>query len=186
LVRKCKFPVTPLQDRLSETALHRNVAKDAPQPGSDKLPLRRGEGKFGYLVQQHRGAGEFERHFDCWPIRTAAGSLPTETEWEFAARGGSTGARYGAIDAVAWYDANSEDMTHEVGQKAPNAYGLFDMLGNVWEWVEDAYDTSATKTKRILRGGSFYNLSRDLRVSNRLWAAPDTRHRNMGVRCAGN
>ena len=110
--------------------------------------------------------------------------LPTEMEWEFAARGGSNEARYAAIDAMAWYDGNSADKTHEVGQKASNAYGLFDMLGNVWEWVEDTYEMNTTK--RILRGGSFVNLARDLRVSNRLWAAPDTRHRNIGVRCAGN
>jgi formylglycine-generating enzyme required for sulfatase activity len=56
----------------------------------------------------------------------------------------------------------------------------FDMIGNMWEWVEDSYNTQ----KKILKGGSFYNLARDLRVSNRLWARPDTRHRNMGVRCA--
>jgi formylglycine-generating enzyme required for sulfatase activity len=84
---------------------------------------------------------------------------------------------------VAWYDSNSEDRTHEVGQKEPNAYGLFDMLGNVWEWVEDSEKNS---TKKVLRGGSFYNLARDLRVSNRLWAEPTTHHRNMGFRCAGD
>lgn len=108
--------------------------------------------------------------------------LPTEAEWEFAASGGKAESRYGALGSVAWYDSNSDDRTHQVGQKEPNAYGLFDMLGNVWEWVEDSEKNS---TKKILRGGSFYNLARDLRVSNRLWAEPGTRHRNMGFRCAG-
>jgi formylglycine-generating enzyme len=106
--------------------------------------------------------------------------LPTEAQWEFAARAGTTESRYGPVEDIAWFDGNSEDHTHEVAKKRPNAYGLFDMIGNMWEWVEDSY----TADKKILKGGSFYNLARDLRVSNRLWATPDTRHRNMGFRCA--
>jgi formylglycine-generating enzyme required for sulfatase activity len=108
--------------------------------------------------------------------------LPSELEWEYAARGGSAAPRYGELAAIAWYDSNSGDQTHEVGQKQPNAFGLFDMLGNMWEWVDASYG----EDKKILRGGSFYNLPKDLRVSNRLWATPATRHRNMGVRCAGD
>jgi formylglycine-generating enzyme required for sulfatase activity len=64
--------------------------------------------------------------------------LPTEAEWEYAARAGTTGAQT-ALDEVAWYAANSEDETHPVGQKKPNAWGLYDMLGNVREWVEDLF-----------------------------------------------
>jgi len=110
--------------------------------------------------------------------------LPTEAEWEFAARDGSSEGRYGPLDAVAWYDPNSGDQTHEVGKKSANGYGLFDTLGNLWEWVEDAYE--ADSAKRILRGGSFFNPARDLRVTSRLWATPDTAHRDMGFRCAGD
>ena len=65
--------------------------------------------------------------------------LPTEAEWEYAARAGTTGDRYGNLDAIAWYRDNSRYRTHPVGQKAPNAWGLHDMLGNVEEWVEDRY-----------------------------------------------
>jgi formylglycine-generating enzyme len=110
--------------------------------------------------------------------------LPTEVEWEYAARGGTATARYGLLDDIAWHDRNSEDSTHEVGQKLPNAYGLYDTLGNVWEWVEDAY--SQAPEKRILRGDSFYNRPEHVRVSDRLWAPPETAHRDMGVRCAGD
>lgn len=106
--------------------------------------------------------------------------LPTEAEWEYAARGGSAAPQYGSLVSIAWFDSNSEDKTHPVATKAPNAYGLFDTLGNVWEWVQDSYDAE----KKILRGGAFVNLPRDLRVSNKLWATPDTRHRDMGIRCA--
>ena len=68
--------------------------------------------------------------------------LPTEAEWEYAARAGSTASRHGDVDAVAWHDGNSGQQTHEVGQKGPNAWKLYDMLGNVWEWVADWYDLS--------------------------------------------
>jgi formylglycine-generating enzyme required for sulfatase activity len=66
--------------------------------------------------------------------------LPTEAEWEYAARAGATKPPSGAeLDAVAWYAGNSGDESHPVGQKKPNAWGLYDMLGNVREWVEDQY-----------------------------------------------
>jgi formylglycine-generating enzyme required for sulfatase activity len=110
--------------------------------------------------------------------------LPTEAEWEYAARGGMASARYGPVDEIAWHDGNSHDSTHPVGEKLPNAYGLSDMLGNVWEWVEDVY--LPEPNKRVLRGDSFYNLPAHVRVSDRLWATPDTAHRDMGVRCAGD
>lgn len=112
--------------------------------------------------------------------------LPTEAEWEYAARGGTSASRYGPLEEIAWWDGNSSDQTHPVGQKRPNAYGLYDMLGNVWEWVQDRYENPVESGKHILRGGSFYNAARELRVLNRLWATPETAHRNMGVRCAGD
>ena len=69
--------------------------------------------------------------------KAIGGRLPTEAEWEYAARAGSTGVRYGNLDEIAWYDENSGNQSHEVGQKAPNAFGLYDMLGNTWQWVAD-------------------------------------------------
>ncbi len=68
------------------------------------------------------------------------GRLPTEAEWEFAARGGSPRARYGEIGEIAWFKDNAESQTHAVGQKKANGYGLLDAIGNVWEWVADWYD----------------------------------------------
>ena len=67
------------------------------------------------------------------------GRLPTEAEWEYAARGGVAQPYYGVISQIAWYAGNSGDAPHAVGKKQPNAFGLYDMLGNVCEWVLDRY-----------------------------------------------
>ncbi len=66
--------------------------------------------------------------------------LPTEAEWEYACRAGTTSERYGSLDAIAWFGVNSDNRTHPVGQKQPNAFGLFDMLGNAWQWCQDVFE----------------------------------------------
>jgi len=65
--------------------------------------------------------------------------LPSEEEWEYAARAGTTGARYGDVGSIAWFDENSGSQSHPVKEKVPNGWGLFDMIGNVWEWCSGAY-----------------------------------------------
>jgi formylglycine-generating enzyme required for sulfatase activity len=107
--------------------------------------------------------------------------LPTESEWEYAAYGGMTQLPQEPLASVAWYDPNSSDRTHPVSEKLPNGHGLYDMLGNVWEWVADP---GIGPGERLLKGGSFYNIARDVRVSNRLSAPPDLAYRDPGFRCA--
>jgi len=109
--------------------------------------------------------------------------LPTESEWEYAAYGGTAVVPKEPLASLAWYDANSNDSTHTVATKLPNGSGLWDMLGNVWEWVQDA---GKEPGEHILKGGSFYNTSRDVRVSGRLSAPRDLRHRDIGFRCASS
>jgi formylglycine-generating enzyme required for sulfatase activity len=122
------------------------------------------------------------------------GRLPTEAEWEYAARAGSVGVRYGNLDDIAWYYGNSGLKTQEVGKKAPNAFGLYDMLGNVFQWVADWYadypagDRSdpagaASGQLRVLRGGSWDNPAQTARASNRGTSAPGDTSYNFGVRC---
>jgi formylglycine-generating enzyme required for sulfatase activity len=124
--------------------------------------------------------------------------LPTEAEWEYAARAGSTASRYGDIDQIAWYKANSGEKTHEVMQKQPNAWGLYDMLGNVWQWTADWYadkysansepDPHGPKNGqyRVLRGGSWYPDPAYVRASCRDRNDPEARENVYGFRCVGN
>ena len=112
--------------------------------------------------------------------------LPTEAEWEYAARAGTIGDRYGNLAAIAWYGDNSGFRTHPVGRKAPNAWGLHDMLGNVWEWTQDWYGDypggSVTDPRgpvsgslRVLRGGSWGGYARYCRASFRFFGSPGGR-----------
>ncbi len=105
-------------------------------------------------------------------------TLPTEAQWEYAARAGTTGYYAGDIDAMAWHAGNSGNMTHPVAQKQPNAWGLYDMHGNVNEWCADWYAPypgghvkdlfgPATGVYRITRGGSFSASKGLCRVNHR-------------------
>ena len=125
--------------------------------------------------------------------------LPTEAEWEYAARGGRNGgtkyAGSNSIDDVAWYINNSGSSTHDVATKRANDLGIYDMSGNVWEWCQDWYGdySSSSQTNpqgpstgsyRVRRGGSWYNLAGDCRVSYRGSFVPDYRYGNLGLRLA--
>jgi formylglycine-generating enzyme required for sulfatase activity len=123
------------------------------------------------------------------------GRLPTEAEYEYAARGGSTAARYGNLEDIAWHNGNSGGASHEVGQKAPNAFGLYDMLGNTWQWVADwqgPYQAGAESdptgpadgTMKQPRGGSWGSTSRLTRASYRGFVEITHRGGKLGIRCA--
>ena len=130
--------------------------------------------------------------------------LPTEAEWEFAARAGTATDTYAGditkpfgndpvLNRIAWYSENAVDRIHPVGRKAPNAWGLHDMLGNVWEWVGDWHgdypggavaDPSGPRSgsHRVRRGGSLFNRARNCRSASRSGPSPDFRSRYLGFR----
>lgn len=110
--------------------------------------------------------------------------LPSEAEWQYACKAGTTGYRYGEIDKIAWYNENSGGKTHEVGRKEPNAWGLYDMLGNVWEWCWDLYDEKTYGTYRIFRGGSWAEEARGCGASCRRRSHPTFCIDDLGFRIA--
>jgi len=110
--------------------------------------------------------------------------LPTEAEWEYACRAGSQQEYCGSddVNSVAWYDRNSGSATHPAGRKRPNAFGLYDMSGNVWEWAEDCYDGDCAW--RVLRGGSWGDVPRYSRAAFRFRFEPAYRGLIFGFRLA--
>ena len=185
-----------------------------PEPVFEKRPLNPGWGDWYMPIVDV--TWDDAQAYCSW----AGGRLPREAEWEYAARAGSTTARYGDLDEIAWYADNSGRQRldseridfanydqrlnengngmHEVGQKRANGLGLFDMLGNVWEWVNDWWDQSyyqnspspdpmgpTSGTHRILRGGSWVGGPRDIRVSLRNRRNPGNRDFDLGFRCGG-
>jgi hypothetical protein len=107
--------------------------------------------------------------------------LPMEVEWEYACRAGTVGETYGEIDEIGWYKDNSGEKTHPVGLKKPNEFGLYDMLGNVWEWCNDWYTKG---DGRVLRGGSINDNAENCRSAFRGRDYPEDRSNDVGFRLA--
>ncbi len=127
-------------------------------------------------------------------------TLPTEAQWEYACRAGTMTAYYTGDDSyedlgrAGWYGENSGGETHPVGQKEPNAWGLYDMHGNVWEWCSDWYslrleggdDPAGVKSgsNRVLRGGGWSNNAQYCRSAHRVYYSPGSRGISLGFRVA--
>jgi formylglycine-generating enzyme required for sulfatase activity len=124
-------------------------------------------------------------------------TLPTEAQWEYACRAGTTGlyAGSGNLDAMGWFTGNSGNQTHPVAQKQANAWGLYDMHGNVWEWCRDWYSHypggsvrdptgPSSGSVRVDRGGGWSSVPRRCRSAFRLGNVPGVRYLNLGFRLA--
>jgi formylglycine-generating enzyme required for sulfatase activity len=122
-------------------------------------------------------------YIDAYGYCVAVGMrLPNEAEWEYAARANTTGARYSDdLDAIAWYNENSFGHSHPVAQKKPNAFKLYDMLGNMWQWTTGLTGRDAGGV--ILRGGSWMARADTIRVSNRGFDTAEGERKFTGFRC---
>jgi len=139
------------------------------------------------LTERERAAGRLP---DGWRY-----TLPTEAQWEFACRAGTDGKYAGDLEAMAWYEANSGEQSHPVAQKQPNAWGFYDMHGNVFEWCADWYrgypggevsdpTGPAAGQFRVLRGGSWFQPAGWSRSSFRFWHTGEYRVNHVGFRLA--
>jgi formylglycine-generating enzyme len=145
--------------------------------------------RFCNAASEHEGLRPAYRLVgDCavaeWDASADGYRLPTEGEWEHACRAGTLGPRYGQLDEIAWYRGNSNSQLHAVGGKRPNAWGLYDMLGNVWDWCWDIYDAKVYGPYRVLRGGGWSDEHWSCRASVRRRSHPTFRIDDVGFRVA--
>ena len=140
------------------------------------------------LTARERAAGRLPSGYEY--------TLPTEAQWEYACCAGTSGDYAGSLDSMGWYDGNSGGQTHPVAQKQPNAWGLYDMHGNVWEWCRDWYAGSlpggtvrdpvgpSSGSFRVRRGGSWSLAASICRSANRSRFGPGRRGISLGFRLA--
>ena len=188
-----------------DEATSQNSTVDAvTRPSSQYIDFSLGMGKEGgYPVNS---LSQYAALMYCRWLYTKTGvfyRLPTEAEWEYACRAGSKAASYfgddaAELDKYAWYKNNSETKFHKSGQKLPNAFGLYDMLGNVSEWTLDHYDEKAlekladnttdpmqpfntARYPKVLKGGSYMDDAAILRSANRLQSEPSWNRRDPQI-----
>lgn len=142
------------------------------------------------LSQQHglgpayQFSGEPDGEEVLWDEAANGYRLPSEAEWEYACRAGTPGPRYGPRDEIAWYRDNSGEQLHSVGEKAPNAWGLHDTIGNVWEWCWDFSDVERYGYYRVMRGGGWFDQHWSCRASVRRNSYPGLAIDDVGFRVA--
>ena len=176
----------PAINRGDELPLENVSWDEITRPGGFLQRINESRVRAELMAQNPRHTGEFR--------------LPTEAEWEYAARGGPhwrDGFRFSGsndIDAVAWYDRRHGDHTQPVARKAANQLGIYDMSGNVWEWCQDVFTRdvanipaegtvfSGPGDERVLRGGCFHNWAIHCTVSKRYQIAPDYHDGCIGFR----
>jgi formylglycine-generating enzyme required for sulfatase activity len=184
-----KFEITEAQ--------YKKVMATCPSENGDNMPVcyvswENAMTFCEYLTDQERKAGRLPSGYKY--------ALPTEAQWEYACRAGTTGMYNvdGDVYEIGWFSGNSENVIHEGGQKKPNAWGLYDMHGNAWEWCRDSYwpdlgtlpavdpymfqDNESYIDVRVSRGGSFTESSAGSRSARRDYYGKTRADRDFGIR----
>ena len=178
-------------------ALYKKVMATCPSSNGDNMPVCHVNWENAmtfceYLTDQEKKAGRLPSGYKY--------TLPTEAQWEYACRAGTTGM-YNVdadVNEIGWFSENSENVIHEGGQKKPNAWGLYDMHGNAWEWCLDSYwpdlgtlavadpymfeDNENYPNYRVTRGGSFTERSYHARSASREYYGKTRADRDFGIR----
>lgn len=167
----------------SSRAVHEAPHGDAPAAGVRWIDAVRWC-NVASLVAGHSPAYTIADSHVAWDLNSNGFRLPTEAEWVYASRAGTEGARYGELTEIAW--TSNDDVTgpQPVGQKHPNAFGLTDTLGNVWEWCWDRLDPARYGDYRVLKGGGWADPEWSCRVGVRRGDAPDAHLEDAGFRLA--
>lgn len=175
------YPVT--QEQIADVL---GVAAPHPtRPAADLSWLRAAH--FCNALSEWEGLEQayfFEGEEVTWDVTSDGFRLPTEAEWEFACRAGSTGPHYAPLADAAWTGADDVRSPQPVGSRLPNLNGLFDTLGNVWEWCWDFLDPARYGDYRVFRGGGFADDAWSVRASVRRGGAPRMHHDDVGMRVA--
>ncbi|QEW03592.1 formylglycine-generating enzyme family protein [Microbacterium lushaniae] len=175
------FPVT--QEQLGQA-----IGEPAPHPRRPAVEVSWLRAiRFCNAVSEWEGldpAYTFDGEDVTWHVDADGYRLPTEAEWEYACRAGSTGPHYGPLAEIAWTSADGVSAPQDVGLKLPNLNGLFDMLGNVWEWCWDLLDPARYDDYRVFRGGGFADDAWSVRAGTRRGGPPRVRHDDVGFRVA--
>ncbi|MEO8262829.1 MAG: SUMF1/EgtB/PvdO family nonheme iron enzyme [Pseudolysinimonas sp.] len=129
-------------------------------------------------------AYEFDGEDVSWRTTAPGYRLPTEAEWEYSCRAGTSGPHYGPLSEVAWTSSDGVEAAQPVGMKVANGFGLHDTLGNVWEWCWDYLDPARYGDYRVFRGGGFADDAWNVRASVRRGGAPGMSHPDLGLRLA--
>jgi len=175
------FPVT--QEQLGEV-----IGEPSPHPRRPAVEVSWLRAiRFCNAASEWEGfdpAYTFEGEEVTWHVDADGYRLPTEAEWEFACRAGSAAPQYGPLPEVAWTALDGVPAPQDVGLKLPNLNGLFDTLGNVWEWCWDFLDPARYDDYRVFRGGGFADDAWSVRAGTRRGGPPRATHDDVGFRVA--